>query len=57
MNYDLQRFDRPSRANMLGAAVVAVVFVVSLIAFVDAILTHSAGAEWAIQLISGLARG
>jgi hypothetical protein len=57
MNYDLQRFDRPSRANMLGAAVVAVVFVVSLIAFVDAILTHSAGAEWAIHLISGLARG
>jgi hypothetical protein len=57
MSYDLQRFDRPKRASMVGATVAAVVFVVSLVAFADAVMTHSTGAEWVIHLISGLARG
>ena len=57
MSYDLRRFDRPTRASMLAAAVVAVAFVVGLVAFADAILTHSAGAEWVIDRVLALVQG
>jgi hypothetical protein len=57
MSFDLQRFDRPSRASTVGAVVAAMVFVLTLLASIDATTTHSAGAEWVIDLISDLRRG
>jgi hypothetical protein len=57
MSFDLQRFDRPSRASTVGAVVAAMVFVLSLLASIDAATTHSAGAEWVINLIADLRRG